>query len=116
MIEDNSENIDQILKKTILLLEKHNELGWCLILRKLLHQYYDPRFRDEAVRSIINTYKGGMGSFVDLVLQRNYVLPRGAPLKTMKNYDDFTQENDKFDALTTELYEACVEHLKNISE
>ena len=78
-----------------------------------MRQYSDPKKRDHAVENILNIYQGGMGSFADLMMCKNYKIPIGVSIQKMENYDSFVQENDIFNALRTELFDACDAYQEN---
>jgi len=94
--------IDQLMKEMIILLEKNNEVEWSLTLRRLLMKDYDIDNRTERVKNILKLYQGGMGSFNDLVLQKNGKI--------------LIEEDQKLDELSGDLYNACVHCLVGTKE
>ena len=95
-MERNSEFIQEIMKNTIILLQENDESEWAAFLDALMNEYINLETRTEAVKKIINIYKGDMGSFSDLVLQKN--------LKML------VEENNQLAALKHELYNACLNY------
>lgn len=93
-MERDCKSIQDVMKKTIILLLENDEKGWAEFLKKLMTEYVDLNTRDEAVKSILNIYKGGMGSFTDLVLQKNMKM--------------LVEENELLASLKHELYNLCL--------
>ena len=102
--KDNSKssirNIEHLIERIIFLLKDNDCSDWISIFKELLHGC-KTRQEDEVVKKILSIY-GGMGSFNDLVLQKNYK-------KSMseEEYEILLEGNDKLDKLRHELYNAC---------
>lgn len=97
-MESNSSKIEQIILEIILLLEYGEEEYWLSYFKHILQQIKSKSTSYEAIKSLSMIFKGGMGSFSDLVLHKN-----GAPL---------IEENNKLDNLKDNLYELCEEILR----
>lgn len=82
-----------IINKLIKLLKENDEKFWSNTLDNLLHQYEISNSKPEVAKSCIKIMRGGMGSFLDLVLHKN-----GNPL---------IKENNQLDKLKHELYDEC---------
>lgn len=95
-MERDSKSIQEIIKKIITLLRANDEQEWAEHLNQLALEYENSDTRTEAVRNVLNIYKGGMGSFTDLVLQRNFKM--------------LVDENNQLAALKHELYNACLDY------
>lgn len=88
----NIQRIETVLARMAELLRAGERYDWANAFDKLREQFaIDPV---NTVSKIRGSY-GGMGSLNDIVLHKN-----GQPLTT---------ENDEFDALSTELYNLCLE-------
>lgn len=88
--------IEDVIKNIITLLRENNEPDWSKFLNKLRLEYINIETRSEAVKNIVSIYKGGMGSFSDLVLQKNMKM--------------LIEENNKLATLKHELYNACLKY------
>jgi hypothetical protein len=92
-LESTSKEIKDIIRKIIPLLEYGENTDWLnyfdYTLKKLKHSD-NPK---EVIEDLSMIFKGGMGSFSDMVLHRNRV-----PLM---------DENDQLALLRNQLYKAC---------
>lgn len=95
-MERETKKIYEIIKNIIDLLNQNNAQDWGQYLEKLAQDFREVGTRQEAVRTILNIYKGGMGSFSDLVLHKDYKM--------------LVSENNKLASLKHELYNACLEY------
>ncbi len=85
-----SDKMQLILHRMILLLELSNINDWADCLKIISNQF--ARSPDDAKRKILSLY-GGMGSLNDLLLQKDGVL--------------FKKENEEFDTLKSKLFNIC---------
>ena len=69
MIDDT--HINSIIKKIIFLLQSNDEATWATIFERILDKFIFNENKKDVVKEIIDIYKGGMGSFSDLVLQKD---------------------------------------------
>lgn len=97
-MESNSSKIEQVILEIIPLLEYSEEEYWLSYFKHMLQQLKSSSPSYEAIKSLSMIFKGGMGSFSDLVLHKD-----GVPL---------IEENNKLDGLKDDLYEFCEEILK----
>src|SRR3990167_2741285 len=95
-MEPDYKSIQDVMEKTIILLSENDEKEWAEFLKKLMAEYADLNARDDAVKTILNIYKGGMGSFTDLVLQKNMKM--------------LFEENELLASLKHELYNLCLSY------
>lgn len=95
-MERNSKSLEIIIKELIALLQENDEPDWAACLSNLLVGYMDPKTRLEAVNNILKIYQGGMGSFIDLVLQKDFKM--------------LVNENELLANLRYELYNACLNY------
>ena len=95
-MERDNKSIQEIMEQMITLLETNDEQGWANHLKHFILEYKDPKMRIEAVKNILNIYKGGMGSFTDLVLQKNFKM--------------LVDDNNQLAALKHDLYNSCLEY------
>lgn len=95
-MERNSKSIQEIMEQIIILLETNDEQEWANHLKQFMLEYKDPETRIETIKNILNIYKGGMGSFTDLVLQRDFKM--------------LVDENNQLAALKHDLYNSCLEY------
>ena len=98
-MKNNTDNIEILLQKLISLLLNNGEAGWAKAFSDVLEKYLNSDNKDEILRDIINMMKGGMGSFNDLVLQKN-----GEMLKS---------ENDKLYKLREKLWKKSLKKIGN---
>jgi len=99
IIGENELKIKLIIENMILLLGDNNEVKWSMVFNEFLNKYTNADTRNVAVQEIINIYRGGMGSFTDLVLHKNAKM--------------LIRENDQLAMLKDKLYETCIEYCKN---
>lgn len=92
-------SIEEIIRNIIILLKDNDEPEWAGLFGKIMFEYKNNEKRTDTIKNIINFYKGGMGSFADLVLQKNMKM--------------LIEENDKLAALKHELYSMCLNYCKN---
>ena len=90
------ESIQEIIGKIIILLEANDEHEWADYLEHLMHEYENSEAKVEAIKNILNIYKGGMGSFTDLVLQKDFKM--------------LVDENNQLAALKHNLYNSCLNY------
>ena len=95
-MERDSKSIRKIINKIIFLLEASDEQDWVNCFKKILREYDNPANQAKAAKQILNIYKGGMGSFMDLVLQKNFKM--------------LVDENNQLANLKHELYNACLDY------
>jgi hypothetical protein len=82
--------IRELLQRLARLLDKFEQSSWALSLKKLADELAaDPTHAKATIRSLY----GGLGSFNDIILQRDGKMPAA--------------ENEEFDALRSELFLAC---------
>lgn len=89
--------IQDLLIKLSEILKRNDEIEWSNFLINLYKEsfFYEGKNYDHSfIIKIMNLY-GGMGSFNDIILEKN-----GKPL---------IKENDEFHKLKQELYEKCIE-------
>lgn len=98
-MERNRKSIQDLMEKTIILLSENDENEWAEFSKKLMAEYVDLNTRGDAVKSILNIYKGGMGSFTDLVSQKNMKM--------------LVEENEWLASLKHELYNLCLSYCIN---
>jgi hypothetical protein len=96
-MERNDAQIQSLIEDLIRLLRNNDELSWADIFRSVLYKLHNTRDKVEVIREIIGLYKGGMGSFSDLVLHKN---------KKM-----LVDENDKLAELKKEIFNKCLNYL-----
>ena len=97
-MERNDTQIKSTIEKIIFLLQKNDEADWVTIFEKILDKFSYTKNKKEVVREIIDIYKGGIGSFSDLILQ-----------KDMKMLID---ENEQLAKLKHDLYNSCLNFLE----
>lgn len=95
-MERDCESIQAIIKQIIALLCENDEQEWAEYLNRIVHDLGNLDTRMSAIRNLSDIYKGGMGSFTDLVLQKNYKM--------------LVEENNKLADLKHELYNVCLEY------
>jgi hypothetical protein len=88
------EKIKINIKKLIDLLRENNVLDWTQVFEKFLYDFNNEQDKKAVAKSIINIYRGGMGSFSDLILQKNMKM--------------LIKENDILAALKHELFNDCL--------
>lgn len=99
-MERNSEQIFHTLVKDLIsLLAGNDEANWASFFKQQQHKFFDINTRTSAIENILNCYKGGMGSFSDLVLH--------------KNCEMLIEENDQLAELKNKLYNECLKLQKN---
>ena len=99
-MERNSEQIIHTLMKDLInLLASNDEDNWASFFKQQQHKFFDLDSRTSAIEKILNCYKGGMGSFSDLVLH--------------KNCEMLIEENDQLAELKNRLYNECLKLQKN---
>ena len=92
------EKIKISIRKICCLLRENNVLDWAEVFEGLLHKFNHDKDKKSVARSIVNVYRGGMGSFVDLVLQ--------------KDMNMMIKENDQLEDLRHELFNACLNYIE----
>jgi len=95
---NSNDKINTIVNELINLLKRNNEMEWAQVLINILNEYNKTELKKQAASVFVNIMRGGMGSFLDLVLHNN-----GKPL---------LEENNHLDDLRQRLYSEC----KNIYE
>ena len=98
-MERNDKSIQEIIEKIVTLLQANDEKVWANYLKQLSFEYENLDKREKAIKKILKIYEGGMGSFSDLVLQRNYKM--------------LVNENNQLAILKHELYNACLGYCSN---
>lgn len=98
-MESTSNKIKGLITQIIPLLEFGEENYWLNYFNFILENLNNTKDEKEVVRSLSQIFKGGMGSFSDLVLHKN-----GAPL---------IKENNQLDSLKDQLFDACEKVLRN---
>lgn len=98
-MEHDSKKIQEVMKQLIILLKENEEIEWADYLNNLTINYVNLDTRDSAVQNILNIYKGGMGSFGDLVLQKNMKM--------------LIEENEKLECLKHNLYNLCLNYFEH---
>ncbi|TAK77389.1 MAG: hypothetical protein EPO11_02740 [Gammaproteobacteria bacterium] len=98
-MEYSSKKIKNLIFKVIPLLKLGNENYWLNYFNYVLASFDNSNNEKEIIRSFSQIFKGGMGSFSDLVLHRN-----GIPL---------IEENNQLESLKDQLFDACEEYLRN---
>ena len=99
-MEYDDSQIKDVIEKLIYLLRNNNEIEWAAVLENLLNKFPLEKNKIDAIKEIMQIYKGGMGSFADLVLQKN--------LKMLIN------ENNELAILRRELYNLCLDYCEKI--
>ena len=89
--------IVKISEQLITLLKDNNEDYWSVILQNILCNYIDSAGKEKSANQFIFIMRGGMGSFLDLVLH--------------KDRKPLVDENNKLDELRHQLYEECKKHI-----
>ena len=92
-------SIEEIIKCIINLLRENDEPEWAEIFSEVALEYNNNETRNHAVKKVINFYKGGMGSFSDLVLQKNMKM--------------LIEENDELADLKHDLFNKCLIYSEN---
>lgn len=98
-MESSSEKIKKTVKKIIPLLEYAEENYWLEYFNFIITELEKNNFQCRDIKNLSLIFKGGTGSFSDLVLHKN-----GFPL---------IAENNQLEKLKNELYEACEEKIRN---
>jgi len=80
------------------LLCENNALDWVQVFERFQEDFNAEQNKKSVARSIINIYRGVMGSFADLVLQKDMKM--------------LVEENDQLAALNHELFNACLNYLE----
>ena len=96
-MERNDTKIKSIIEKIIILLKGNDEFDWATAFEKISEKFSSNKNKEDVAKEIIDVYKGGMGSFSDLVLQ-----------KDMKMLID---ENDQLAKLKHDLFNTCINFL-----
>jgi hypothetical protein len=86
------------IEKIIRLLRENNVLDWAQVFERFLRDFNTEQDKKVVIRSIVNVYKGGMGSFSDLVLQKNMKM--------------LIEENNQLATLNDELFNDCLHNLE----
>lgn len=97
-MEGFDEKIKINIQNIINLLRQNNALDWAQVFEKNLHDFNAEQDKKAVARLIINIYKGGIGSFADLILQKDMKM--------------LVEENDQLAVLKHELFNACVNYLE----
>ena len=105
MVAETHNEIIIILSKLIALLEETEDYDWACFFKNKKKNLMSTNNKEQIAREIIDSYRGGMGSFVDLVLQKN--------MKMLIN------ENNLLNEYRESLFESCekivgVDYLKNL--
>lgn len=87
------DEVKELIIKIIFLLEIGNEDYWLRYFKYNLERLDKDDNKQEIVRSLSQIFKGGMGSFSDVVLHKD-----GIPL---------IMENNQLDALKDQLFDVC---------
>lgn len=95
-MERDGESIQEIITQITALLRANDEQEWASHLDKLACMFNDSDDKADSIKEILNIYKGGMGSFTDLVLQKDYKM--------------LVDENNQLADLKHKLYSACLEY------
>ncbi len=98
-MEHPRKKIESLIFQIILLLELGEENYWLKYFKYILTNLDSKNNQKEAVALLDQAFKGGMGSFSDVVLHKN-----GIPL---------IEENNKLEILKDELFDASECFLKN---
>jgi len=93
MEKNNKDEIAEISEELIKLLKDNDEKFWSEILENIQAEYIKGKSKSLVANEFIIIMRGGMGSFLDLVLHENK-----KPL---------IEENNKLDELRYKLYKAC---------
>ena len=94
MLESNS-HFEHLIQQIIFLLKKNESKRWVPIFKEFLHDCKTKQ-TGELVKKILSIY-GGMGSFNDLVIQRDHKI--------------LVKEDEQLDKLREELSDACVAYV-----
>jgi hypothetical protein len=97
-MEHTSKKVKDLISKIIPLMETGNEDYWLRYFKYIMERF-DSDDDKEVIISLSQIFKGGMGSFSDIVLHKN-----GVPL---------IAENNQLDALKDQLFDACEEAIRN---
>lgn len=98
-MEHSGKKIRRLITQIISLLELDDDNYWLRYFKYVLKMLDSENNQKEIIRSLSQIFKGGMGSFSDVVLHKN-----GIPL---------IEENNQLDTLKDQLFDACEEFLKN---
>lgn len=98
-MEHSGKKIKDLIGKIIPLLEIGQEDYWLRYFKYILERIDTANDKKEVIRSLSQIFKGGMGSFSDIVLHKN-----GVPL---------IKENNELEILKDELFDACEEAIRN---
>lgn len=100
-MEFQSKKIELIIKKIIALLKDSGEDYWLRYFNYNLDKLSKNDFDYQDIEKLNMVFKGGMGSFSDLVLH--------------KNKKPLIDENNELEKLKDDLYEACKDAMKSDS-
>ena len=98
-MEQDNKQIELFMNDIIIMLQDNDEIDWSIIFKELFLEYVNNETKDEAVKKVISIYKGGIGSFADLVLHKNSKM--------------LIEENDRLAKLKHELYVSCRKYCYN---
>lgn len=98
-MEHSSKKIKDLISQILPLLEFGEEDYWLSYFKYILASLDSDADHKEVIRSLSQIFKGGMGSFSDVVLHKN-----GIPL---------INENNQLETLKDQLFDACEENLRN---
>lgn len=95
-MERDDTQIKHLIEKLILLLKNNKEEEWAATLKTLLEKFAIEEDRKNVAKEIIDIYRGGMGSFSDLILQKDMKM--------------LIQENNELAKLKHELFNLCLQY------
>lgn len=93
MESNSNDKIAEISEQLIKLLKKNNESRWSVVLENIRNEYIASENKSGSAEQFITIMRGGMGSFLDLVLH--------------KDRKPLINENNRLDELRHKLYEEC---------
>lgn len=93
-MESTSSKIRNVIKKIKPLLENAEENYWFQYFENV-EEEFGKKNNDEVIQSLRMIFKGGMGSFSDLVLHKNGIA--------------LVEENNELEKLKDDLYDLCEE-------
>jgi hypothetical protein len=93
-VESNSnDKIIEVSEKIVMHLKNNGEEHWSSVIKKIHDEYIASGRKPEVAKKFVTIMRGGMGSFLDLVLH--------------KDRKPLINENNRLDELRHELYEEC---------
>ena len=93
MESHSNDKIGEISGKLIKLLKENHESHWSVVLQNIRSEYVTAESKNIVAKQFIIIMRGGMGSFLDLVLH--------------KDRQPLIDANDQLDKLRHQLYEEC---------